>query len=155
MRTLEVWWRGLSKPSRAWRCAYRHGHGKVWIPRGGPFLRVDRPPHGWNRYDLLSGADVDGDGVADIMGRDSQGQLYFYRGLGGGKFATKVQVGSGWGPSGVSVDCSGDTSTGRPGAGPQRQRRLDTLCGDMSNSLGGRHRALMCTLVAAGTHWRP
>ncbi|MFB9731976.1 hypothetical protein [Ornithinimicrobium kibberense] len=40
--------------------------------------------------------DFNGDGVADVMGRDSVGRLWLYPGDGGGGWLGRVQVGSGW-----------------------------------------------------------
>jgi len=51
---------------------------------------------GWNVYTLASGADLNGDGLADILGRyDKTGALYIYKGQGVG-FALPVQIASGW-----------------------------------------------------------
>ena len=36
-----------------------------------------------------------GDGYADIVGVDANGTLFFYAAKGGGKFAKKVQIGTG------------------------------------------------------------
>ena len=37
-----------------------------------------------------------GDGIADIVSRDSTGRLWFYPAKGGGFFAKKPQIGTGW-----------------------------------------------------------
>ena len=53
--------------------------------------------YGWNTFTLASGADVNGDGYADILGRnDKTGDLYFYKGLGNAKFASRTQIASSW-----------------------------------------------------------
>ncbi|MGW8767273.1 FG-GAP repeat domain-containing protein [Streptomyces sp. NPDC055815] len=55
---------------------------------------------GWGAYDRLAGgADVTGDGRADLLARDKAGVLWLYRGTGSGTtpYATRTRVGSGWG----------------------------------------------------------
>ncbi|WP_327291145.1 FG-GAP repeat domain-containing protein [Streptomyces sp. NBC_01198] len=54
---------------------------------------------GWGAYDqLTSPGDVDGDGISDLVARDSSGTLYLYKGTGDATrpYAAKVTVGSGW-----------------------------------------------------------
>ena len=52
---------------------------------------------GWNGYTLASGASLDNDNLADIVGRENAtGKLYFYKSTGSGNFAAKVQIGVGW-----------------------------------------------------------
>ncbi|WP_199831878.1 FG-GAP repeat domain-containing protein, partial [Streptomyces sp. ERV7] len=52
---------------------------------------------GWKNYLLASGAgDLNGDGKADLLARDSSGVLWLYPGSGTGALATRVKVGSGW-----------------------------------------------------------
>lgn len=50
------------------------------------------------------------DGRADLMGRDAYGKLWLYPGLGKGKFAARLQIGSGWNPYTLvgAGDWSGD-----------------------------------------------
>jgi len=51
-------------------------------------------------YTLASGADLNGDGLADIIGRnDKTGGLFFYKGQGTSgpsMFAPAIQIGTGW-----------------------------------------------------------
>ncbi|MEU1365637.1 VCBS repeat-containing protein [Streptomyces sp. NPDC005803] len=54
---------------------------------------------GWQLFDHLIGAnDVNGDGIADLYGRNTSGDLYFYAGTGSAAapFAHSVKVGHGW-----------------------------------------------------------
>ncbi|SFF50181.1 Repeat domain-containing protein [Actinacidiphila alni] len=54
---------------------------------------------GWNQYDqLTSPGDMNGDGVSDLIARDTKGNLYFYAGTGkaSGPYAGRVAIGSGW-----------------------------------------------------------
>ncbi|MFF2780868.1 FG-GAP repeat domain-containing protein [Streptomyces sp. NPDC058052] len=55
--------------------------------------------YGWNIYNkVFSPGDVDGDGRADVMARQHNGDLYFYRATGTptAPFAGRVKVGPGW-----------------------------------------------------------
>ncbi len=55
--------------------------------------------YGWNVYNkVFSPGDVDGDGRADVMARQHNGDLYFYRATGtlSAPFAGRVKVGPGW-----------------------------------------------------------
>ncbi|MFF0423286.1 hypothetical protein ACFYUJ_02585 [Streptomyces sp. NPDC004520] len=47
---------------------------------------------------VAGGADVTGDGRADLLARDKTGVLWLYRGTGGAgaPFATRTRIGSGW-----------------------------------------------------------
>ena len=40
--------------------------------------------------------DLDGDGKADLLARDTSGVLWFYPGNGKGSFSTRTRLGSGW-----------------------------------------------------------
>jgi FG-GAP-like repeat len=52
---------------------------------------------GWNAYNtLFSPGDLTGDGIADLVGRDTAGHLYLYKASGKSSFAARVLVGSGW-----------------------------------------------------------
>ena len=52
---------------------------------------------GWNGITaFITPGDWDGDGRADLLGRDSYGRLFLYTGNGRGGIATRKQVGSGW-----------------------------------------------------------
>ncbi|MFI9744483.1 FG-GAP repeat domain-containing protein [Streptomyces sp. NPDC052494] len=80
--------------------------GVLWLYKGtGSFTgarfktRVKVGP-GWGAYgQLAGGADVTGDGRADLLARDKAGVLWLYRGTGSGTtpYGTRVRVGAGWG----------------------------------------------------------
>ncbi|MDR2567547.1 MAG: FG-GAP-like repeat-containing protein [Bifidobacteriaceae bacterium] len=68
---------------------------------------------GWQPLKALAAGDWDGDGVSgDFIAIDSSGNMYLYRGAGGGQFvaAARTQIGSGWGPYDPAVmgDVNGD-----------------------------------------------
>ncbi|WP_246669931.1 FG-GAP-like repeat-containing protein [Arthrobacter zhaoguopingii] len=67
------------------------GNGKGgWLPRA-------RVGYGWNVLTaLMSPGDLNGDRAADVVGRDSQGNLRLYLGNGSGGWLPRVQIGSGW-----------------------------------------------------------
>jgi endonuclease/exonuclease/phosphatase family metal-dependent hydrolase len=52
---------------------------------------------GWGAVDtLLSPGDFNGDGKADLIGRDTSGVLWLYPGDGSGGFGARTQIGTGW-----------------------------------------------------------
>ncbi|WP_225844882.1 hypothetical protein [Streptomyces sp. HPF1205] len=52
---------------------------------------------GWNIYNLLtSPGDADGDGLPDLIARDTSGTLYLYRGTASGVFAPRTTMGYGY-----------------------------------------------------------
>lgn len=68
---------------------------------------------GWGGYNLVVGpGDLSGDGKGDLLGRDSSGKLYVFRGYGDGlRLAGRQLVGSGWNAYNAIVgagDFSGD-----------------------------------------------
>ena len=74
--------------------------GNLWSYAGrgnGTFLARKQVGNGWGAYTLAASTDLNGDGTADIVGRDdATGTLYVYTGRGGGYFATKRAIGTGW-----------------------------------------------------------
>ncbi|GMA39624.1 FG-GAP-like repeat-containing protein [Mobilicoccus caccae] len=54
---------------------------------------------GWNVMShMVAPGDWNGDGRADLIGVDRRnGKMYLYRGLGGGRFASKLEIGRAWG----------------------------------------------------------
>ncbi|MFE4639326.1 FG-GAP repeat domain-containing protein, partial [Streptomyces sp. NPDC056773] len=82
----------------------RDKSGVLWFygtsGTGRAFKDRVRVGSGWNTYDTLVGvSDVTGDKKADLLARDAAGGLWLYAGTGVDTrpFATKVQVGRGWG----------------------------------------------------------
>ncbi|MDR1825041.1 MAG: VCBS repeat-containing protein, partial [Bifidobacteriaceae bacterium] len=52
---------------------------------------------GWGAFTLAAGADLNGDGRADIVGRNNAtGELFYYQGNGGGSFQGAKKIASGW-----------------------------------------------------------
>ncbi|MQY15808.1 hypothetical protein SRB5_59990 [Streptomyces sp. RB5] len=50
---------------------------------------------GWNIYNkILATRDISGDGLPDVLARDSAGRLWMYKGKSDGKLAARVQAGS-------------------------------------------------------------
>ncbi|MFF3607537.1 FG-GAP repeat domain-containing protein [Streptomyces sp. NPDC002463] len=68
--------------------------------RTAPFASRVKIGTGYNTYDQLFGiGDNNGDGWADLIGRDTAGKLWFYAGTGdkASPFAARRQIGTGWG----------------------------------------------------------
>ncbi|MFJ6434334.1 FG-GAP repeat domain-containing protein [Streptomyces sp. NPDC091416] len=75
---------------------------------------------GWNIYDTLVGpGDLTGDGKGDLLARDKSGHLYLYRSTGNEfslstpSFASRVEVGGGWGLYDRIVGAGDYTGDGR------------------------------------------
>ncbi|MEU6620724.1 VCBS repeat-containing protein [Streptomyces litmocidini] len=79
--------------------------GNLWLyyatgVRTAPFSERVKIGTGYNIYDQLFGiGDNNGDGWADLLGRDTAGTLWFYAGTGdkAKPFATRRSIGTGWG----------------------------------------------------------
>lgn len=73
--------------------------GKLWYyPHQGAGLSSGRQiGHGWQGFTQVIASDFNGDGIADLLGVDAAGKLWFYRHTTGTGFATRVQIGQGWG----------------------------------------------------------
>ncbi|MFD3723936.1 FG-GAP repeat domain-containing protein [Streptomyces sp. NPDC058671] len=83
----------------------RNASGVLYLYKGtgnykAPFSAPTRIGGGWNAFNsLLSVGDINIDGVADLVARDSAGALWLYKGTGNAAapFHTKVKIGtSGW-----------------------------------------------------------
>ncbi|MFD8983461.1 FG-GAP repeat domain-containing protein [Streptomyces sp. NPDC059564] len=76
--------------------------GELWFHKGSGSATAPLKPRvkvgtGWNAYNVISGPDdVDGDGLSDLVARNRDGLQYFYKSIGGGKFAAPVYYGNGW-----------------------------------------------------------
>ncbi|MET7642073.1 VCBS repeat-containing protein [Streptomyces sp. NPDC005426] len=82
----------------------RDGAGVLWLYKGtgnykAPFATRTKVGSGWNAYNLLvSTGDLDYDGRADLLARDSAGILWRYSGTGNAAspYKARVQIGGGW-----------------------------------------------------------
>ncbi|WP_406488235.1 trypsin-like serine protease [Streptomyces phaeochromogenes] len=82
----------------------RSTDGTLWLYRGTgkektPWSARVKARTGWNFTSYVSNGDVTGDGVADIMTRDSAGTLWLYRGTNKPStdlFATRTSLGTGF-----------------------------------------------------------
>ncbi|GHH44181.1 secreted trypsin-like serine protease [Streptomyces umbrinus] len=82
----------------------RSTDGTLWLYRGTgkektPWSARIKARTGWNFTSYVSNGDVTGDGVADIMARDSGGTLWLYRGTNKASsdlFATRTSLGTGF-----------------------------------------------------------
>ncbi|MFF8805240.1 FG-GAP repeat domain-containing protein [Streptomyces omiyaensis] len=79
--------------------------GVLWLYEGtgsftgARFTARVRVGGGWGAYDRLAGgADLTGDGRADLLARDRAGVLWLYRGTGDGTrpYTGRTQIGGGW-----------------------------------------------------------
>ncbi|MGW0085780.1 N-acetylmuramoyl-L-alanine amidase [Streptomyces sp. NPDC003393] len=82
----------------------RDKSGVLWLYQGtgqasAPFAARTRIGGGWSVYNTLAGvSDLDHDGRGDLLARDSDGNLWFYKGTGqaSAPFAGRVKNGWGW-----------------------------------------------------------
>ena len=70
---------------------------------------------GWNIYNkVFSPGDISGDGKADVLAREYDGDLYYYRWTGGSApFASRVKIGGGWGVYDQVVGLGDNSGDGR------------------------------------------
>ena len=70
---------------------------------------------GWQDFTWMSYvADTNGDGRTDLIGRRKDGTLWFYSGLGQGRFSRGTQVGHGWNGMSLMTVMRDFTGDGRP-----------------------------------------
>jgi len=62
----------------------------------GTFQPAKQVGHGWKGMILAAGADLNGDGMADIVGRTKDFRLLYYQGKGIGTFQPSIQIATGW-----------------------------------------------------------
>ncbi|WUH93965.1 N-acetylmuramoyl-L-alanine amidase [Streptomyces sp. NBC_00433] len=83
----------------------RDSAGVLWVYKGtgnpaAPYAARTRIGGGWQGYTSLVGpGDITGDGKADLLARDSAGQLWLYKGTGSATapYATpRISIGGGW-----------------------------------------------------------
>ncbi|SFF35135.1 Repeat domain-containing protein [Actinacidiphila alni] len=82
----------------------RDSSGTLWLYKGtgsasAPWAARTKIGPGWNAYNAFAAVgDITGDGKADLVARDSSGNLWLYKGTGSasGPFAAKVKIGPGW-----------------------------------------------------------
>ncbi|MBT2408721.1 MULTISPECIES: VCBS repeat-containing protein [unclassified Streptomyces] len=76
--------------------------GELWFHKGSgsataPLKARVKVGTGWNTYNVISGPDdVDGDGMSDLLARNRDGLQYYYKSIGGGRFAAPAYFGSGY-----------------------------------------------------------
>jgi hypothetical protein len=84
----------------------RDSSGNLWLYKGtgsasAPWAARVKVGSGWNIYNALAAVgDLTGDGKADLVGRDSAGKLWLYKGTGSSTapYATRILIGTGgWG----------------------------------------------------------
>lgn len=82
----------------------RDKNGVLWLYKGkanaaSPYERRTSIGSGWNTYNVLRGpSDLNRDGRPDLVGRDKNGVLYFYKGTGSASapFERRTTIGTGW-----------------------------------------------------------
>ncbi|WP_328949834.1 FG-GAP-like repeat-containing protein [Streptomyces sp. NBC_00184] len=99
----------------------RDGSGVLWLYKGTgkaavPYAARTKVGAGWSAYNSLTEAgDVSGDGRADLLGRDSSGVLWLYKGTGKAAvpYAARTKVGAGWSAYNSLVSAGDLTGDGR------------------------------------------
>ncbi|MCX4808786.1 VCBS repeat-containing protein [Streptomyces sp. NBC_01214] len=76
--------------------------GELWFHKGAgsataPLKARVKVGNGWNAYNVITGSDDgDGDGLSDLLARDRDGVEYWFKSVGGGRFAAPAYFGSGY-----------------------------------------------------------
>jgi hypothetical protein len=65
---------------------------------------------GWNGYTLIGAADLTGDGIGDLLARDSGGEVWRYDGRGGGKYLPRKLLLKDWGAGRREMFVAGDVT---------------------------------------------
>jgi hypothetical protein len=89
----------------------RDTNGELWLYKGtgnatAPYQKRAPIGGGWNIYSVLRGpSDLNRDGLPDLIARDKDGVLWFYRGTGSASapFAPRTRIGSGWNMYGMII----------------------------------------------------
>ncbi|MEU6476668.1 FG-GAP-like repeat-containing protein [Streptomyces sp. NPDC047017] len=156
---------GACKTGTGWsgmRLVAREGSAVLAVDANGTLWRYPADPAtgtysgstrvqagtGWQSYDtLLAPGDFSGDGRPDLLGRDSSGGLWLFKGTATGSYAAAVRIGTGWQSYDTLLapgDISGD---GRPDLlGRDDSGGLWLFKGDGSSAYGPRTRI--------GTGWQ-
>ncbi len=129
----------------------RSTDGKLWLypgngSAGGWQPRVEVGT-GWNSMTaILAPGDFNGDKKADVLARDTNGNLWLYPGNGAGKWLPRVAVGSGWN-SMTSIVGPGDFNG---------DQKVDVLARDRNGNLWlypGNGAGKWLPRVAVGSGW--
>ncbi|CAG6395729.1 N-acetylmuramoyl-L-alanine amidase [Streptomyces cocklensis] len=99
----------------------RDASGTLWYYKGSgkpsvPFLSKVKVGTGWSVYNMLVGAgDISADGRPDLIGRNSAGQLYVYKGTGTATapFSSKSLLGTGWNAFNLLIGAGDVTGDGK------------------------------------------
>ncbi|MCX4980390.1 N-acetylmuramoyl-L-alanine amidase [Streptomyces sp. NBC_00572] len=135
----------------------REKSGVLWYYQGtgtpsAPFATRLRVGGGWQTYNqLISTGDLNADGKADLVARDTTGVLWYYQGTGKptAPYATRVRVGGGWGAYNSMVGPSDLDMDGK----------VDLVARDGSGALWfykgtGKPTAPFATRVQVGPGWQ-
>ncbi|MFF7202551.1 FG-GAP-like repeat-containing protein [Streptomyces sp. NPDC008141] len=102
---------------------------------------------GWNGYTIMGAADLTGDGIGDLVARDSGGEVWRYDGLGEGKFLPRKLLLQDWGAGRREMMVVGDVT--RDGYPDLVSRHGDgSLLRNKGNAAGG-----FGATVTIGTGW--
>ncbi|MFC4030319.1 N-acetylmuramoyl-L-alanine amidase [Streptomyces polygonati] len=99
----------------------RDTSGTLWYYQGSgdidaPLKARTRISTGWSAYSQITGVgDITGDGRADLIARDSKGNLWLFKGTGtAAVFAARASIGSGWNTYNLISGLADVTADGKP-----------------------------------------